>query len=226
MSKVVIASQSLVLRDAIASSLQENWQVYTCTTSDSAIRTLRSLNPDALILDMTLPNSESFDVLVNCFPELPPLTIALSADVNIYMQRHIARWGVDYIFQVPCEPHMVAECLNSSHLFQNIALKQVAQHLRVLGFNAGFTGYFYLLLAIPFLRQDPSQHLHKEIYPKVANQLRSDPRAVERAIRSSIQNAWLSADHSAWQLYFPINAAGEIECPTNKSFIFTLTQRI
>lgn len=226
MKKLLIAEHCEVMAEELEKALAGQWDVHVCHDGYAAVDAVESLRPDALIIDLGLPKKSGFGVLAECFPNLPPVIIALSAVVNPFVEQYAARWGVDYLFQIPFDMDLLVSCMGSVTQFQEIATKRVAQHLRVLGISAKLTGYYCLLLAIPLLKEDLSQHLHKEVYSWVAAALRMDPRAVEKAIRTAIQSAWRQRSPQTWAHYFPTNGDGEVECPKNKEFVVSLAMKI
>jgi hypothetical protein len=73
-------------------------------------------------------------------------------------------------------------------------------------------------------RQNPS--ITKEIYPAIAVSFATNPKLVERSIRTAIETAWLHRDNDIWRLYFPPGANGEIPRPTNADFVARLAEYI
>ena len=226
MKKLLISEHCEVMAEELEKALAGQWDVHVCHDGNAAVDAVEHLRPDALIIDLGLPKKSGLGVLAECFPNLPSVIIALSAVVNPFVEQYAARWGVDYLFQIPFDMDLLVGCMGSVSQFQEIATKRVAQHLRVLGISAKLTGYYCLLIAIPLFKEDLSQHLHKEVYSRVAVALRMDPRAVEKAIRTAIQSAWKQRSPRAWAYYFPTNGDGEVECPKNKEFIVSLAMKI
>ena len=92
-----------------------------------------------------------------------------------------------------------------------------------LGIPTNRNGYQMLYIAIPHFVQDPHQAITKELYPYVAERCdHSTPDAVERAIRTTIKDAWLHRDTDIWEQYFP----GCTKQPSNKQFIATLAEHL
>lgn len=108
----------------------------------------------------------------------------------------------------------------------NIQPRDTAWHLRRLGFNPKLSGYRYLLVAIPLLASNPDM-LMKEIYIEIFKQCdQGDSRSMERAIRTTIQDAWEKHDPNIWSQYFQPNQDGNIIKPTVKQFIYRLAEEI
>lgn len=226
MKKLLIAEHSQVMVEELYAALQEQWEIYSCDDGIKALELLRNLQPDAMIIDLGMPKKSGLEVLAESFPDLPPFIVALSASISPFITEYAARWGVDFLFQIPFNMDLLLDCMGSVPQIRTVAANRTAQHLRVLGVSAGRSGYYCLMLAVPFQQEDFSQHLHKEVYCRVASCLRTDARAVERAIRTAIQHAYTHRNPDIWTQYFPVNNYGEVECPSNKEFIVTLAQRI
>ena len=226
MQKLLIAENSEIIAEELSRTFKHKWEIYICRDGYKTIDTLKYLQPEAMVIDLGLPGKSGLEVLGECFPDLPLTNIALSATISPFVAQCAAKWGVDYLFQLPFDMECLQACLESDSFMQDIHAKKAAQHLRVLGFNTGYSGYYYIILAVLFLKKDFSQHIHKEIYAKVAALLNVEIGAIERAIRTAIRSAWRQGTKSIWHSYFPVDTDEEIKCPTNKSFIMCLAHRI
>jgi hypothetical protein len=103
----------------------------------------------------------------------------------------------------------------------------VYTHLRKLNIPLQLDGFDQICSAVPLLLQAPRQTLSKHIYPVVAQIHNvSDQRAVEHAIRSSIQAGWKDRDESVWCSYFPPSPGKQLSCPTNRQFLYTLAELV
>lgn len=219
MKKLLIAEHVDPFTDILTDMFQQDWDIYTCTDGCSASDMLRSLQPDALIIDLGLSEKDGLSVLAEVFPYLPPAIIALSSTVNPCMEQSAARWGVDYLFELPFDPKKIKVALDET-IFQQIPAKRTAQHLRALGFRSGLDGYICLVATVSYLLEDPARKLELEVYPHVAKLCgMTDHRDVEHAIRSAIKNAWKRRIIQDWANYFPLNENNDIDRPKSKDFI-------
>ena len=226
MKKLLIVEHSNIIANEAVCKLQAQWDITIAHNADEAIDYIKQRDLDAMVLDLFLPDATGFDVLSECFPHLPHAIVATTAILDPDIERQAARWGVDYVFQKPIDPVLISDYLGSITELQQYTTKQVAQHLRVLGFSAGIKGYNCLLLAIAYLKADLTLNMQKEVYAKVAESLQLDPRAVEKAIRTCIQTTWSRRYCDIWKEYFPVDQNGQLKCPTNKEFITCLALKV
>ena len=73
----------------------------------------------------------------------------------------------------------------------------------------------------PYLRLDM-----KEIYPVIGKAHGSNFKAVERAIRHSINCAWNQSDREVWRRYFPTAPNSQVPKPTNSAFLSRLADMV
>lgn len=227
MRKLLIAEPSDTLASALENALQEQWSLYVCSDGYSTIDTLKYLTPDAMILNLRLPQKDGLAVLEECFPVLPPVILALTDYQSPYLMQTATSLGVGYIMMVPCQVSQIkarlGDMLSASQTPPNV----LERHLKALRINTGYSGYRCLMAAIPAFKEDPDQLLGKEIYPRVAQECGlSDGRCVERAIRFATHAAWEQRDNHVWSHYFPQNIDGDVDFPANRDFIKRLAEMI
>ena len=219
MKKLLIAESVKVFAEVLTDQMQRNWEVHVCEDGYAAMDILSRLQPEALIIDLKLPMKDGLSVLAECFPDLPPAIVALSASATPAVAQAAARWGVDYLYEIPFDPEQVRMALDEA-VGQQIPAKRTAQHLRVLGFRSGLDGYSCLVAAVCRLLQDPAQKLCMEVYDYVAKVCGlTDHRDVDHAIRTAIKDAWKTRDIEQWAKYFPLNAEGDVDRPKSKDLI-------
>ena len=226
MNKLLIAVQSTMIADDLMDLLKDQWDIYICYDCESTKRKLYAIHPDALLIDLGIPEETGFSVLADCFPDLPTSIIAISGLINPNIEQNASRWGVDYLFQIPYNRELLSATLGSIPQLQTVVSKKIVQHLRVLGVTAGNVGYGCLILSILYYNEDFSQYLNKEVYVRVGRQMNMDYRAVERAVRSVIKCAWSNRYNNVWKKYFPEDEYGQVKCPSNKEFIASVAQCI
>lgn len=226
MKELLIAEASPYAMKRMMQLFADEWTIIPCCTSFEAVQALRQNAPEAVILSQCPPQVDCFEILAACFPDVPPTTVALTPSSLTADVRNLARWGVDTVFEQPCDLKMLKRNISVLHRSQSVTARRIAQHLRVLGLSAGSQGYVCLLLTICFFSDDLCQQLHNEVYHKVAEMTGTDERYIEKALRLIIRNGWERGDPEIWVKYFPMDKNGELACPKNKEFVTSLAQLV
>lgn len=227
MQKLLIAECDTALREGLVELLRRQYDITLCADGDTAISLLESLRPDAVILDLVLPEKEGFFVLEESAAFLPRVVLGITDFSNDYVSQTAQELGISYLFRKPCQPRVIAGRL--AHLMQYLpastpsdAQSITAQILLRLHFNPKNDGFRFLKVSIPLYAQDPNQRLCKELYADIATICGAGSwNQVERSIRSAIENAWREAPE-CWEQYFP----GAKESPTGKTFISRISQEL
>lgn len=225
MRKLLIAEADEKLRSALCSQLRRQYDITICTDGGTALELLRSLHPDALILDLMLPVMDGFYILEQAGDSRPPLILAICDFHNDYVNQTARDLGVSYMFIKPCQPRVIASRLE--HLIsydpasdQADGQTRAAQLLLCFGFNPKNDGFRFLKVGIPLFAQDPQQRVCKELYATIARICGAGSwNQVERSIRSATDAAW-KTQTPAWKKYFPQCTAA----PTGKTLISSLAQ--
>lgn len=227
MQKILIAHSSQELTEALHELLQSQFEVISCADGIEALEHIRRESPDALILDIMLPNKDGMTVLEEAKPHIPPVVLATTTHRSLYMESSAERIGIGYIILTPCDVQNIVHRLQDmlsfafpsgrSRTFQE---EQISDCLLSLGFTPALDGFTQLKTGIPLFAKDCAQRLNKELYPTIAKLCGyGSGQAVERSIRSSIKTTWQRSDRQIWNHYFPGNPE---KCPTNKEFISRL----
>ena len=100
MKKILIASGSEIINEALAAKLQSKYDVYVCIDSHSIIEVLDQVRPDALIINLCLPNITGIEVLRNASYK-PKAIIALTPIITdqIIYEAHAA--GISALIRLP-----------------------------------------------------------------------------------------------------------------------------
>ena len=96
--------------------------------------------------------------------------------------------------------------------------------IKVLGIMPKVKGYYYINDAVEIIKQRGEEPLliTKDIYPEVAHKYGTSPECVERAIRTSINNAWSNNKEIIDQIVgYPLRFR-----PSNKEFLFMVSDYI
>ena len=225
MRKILIAEADEMLCTALCSQLRRQYDITVCSDGGTALELIRSIRPDALILDLMLPVMDGFYVLEQAGDIRPPLVIAICEFHNDYVNQTARDLGVSYMFMKPCQARVIASRVE--HLMNHDPASdradgqtKAAQILLAFGFNPKNDGFRFLKIGIPLFAQDPQQRVCKELYATIARVSGAGSwNQVERSIRSATEAAW-KTQAPAWAEYFSqIGAA-----PTGKTLISRLAQ--
>ena len=225
MRKLLIAEADAVICGALVDLLRRSYDITTCADGGTASELIRSLRPDALILDLMLPVKDGFYILEETEDVRPPVVLAISDFSNDYMTQTARELGVQYMIIKPCLPRVIVSRLE--HLIHHVPApdqsdgqSRAAQLLLEFQFSPKNDGFRFLKIGIPLYAQDPQQRICKELYTAIAGICGAGSwNQVERSIRSAIDAAWRTRT-SAWSKYFP----GTDTPPTGKTFISRLAQ--
>lgn len=228
MGKLLIAESSDTLRIQLQEELKKHYDVTTCADGAAALRLLDSLRPDALILDLMLPESDGLSVL-ELAEYIPSVVLCITALPSEYAIQRACDLGAGYILLKPCSIRSIANHLEQLCIAHSLprrslpdAQSRAAAHLLALGVNLSSAGGYQLRVGIPLFAQDPSQRLGKELYPAITVLCGNTAQDVEYTMRDAIQKAWTNRDQELWEWYFP----GATRYPSNKRFISRLAQII
>ena len=225
MRKLLIVETDEALRGALVDLLRRSYDITTCADGGTASELIRTLRPDALILDLMLPVKDGFYIMEETEDVRPPVVLAISDFSNDYMTQTARELGIHYMVVKPCLPRVIVSRLE--HLIQHLPFldqcdgqSRTAQLLLEFQFTPKNDGFRFLKIAIPLYAQDPQQRICKELYAAIAGICGAGSwNQVERSIRSAIEAAWRTRS-PAWAKYFP----GAEAPPTGKTFISRLAQ--
>lgn len=225
MRKLLIAETDEALSGVLADLLRRSFDITVCTDGEAAAELIRSLHPDALILDLMLPVKDGFYILEETRDCQPPVVMAICNFCNDYISQTARELGVQYIVRKPCLPRVVVSHLE--RLMRHVPESDPSDGQSISAglllkfqFNPKNDGFRFLKVGIPLYAQDPQQRVCKELYVSIARICGAGSwNQVERSVRSAIEAAW-SHHAPAWAEYFP----GAEAAPTGKTFISRLAQ--
>lgn len=227
MRKLLIAEADEALCIVLVDLLRRSYDITTCADGGTASELIRSLRPDALILDLMLPVKDGFYILEETADVRPPVVLGICDFCNDYVSQTARDLGVQFLIRKPCLPRVVVS--NLERLMRHVPSPNptdgqsiIAGILLRFQFNPKNDGFRFLKIGIPLYAQDPHQRICKELYAAIAQICGAGSwNQVERSIRSAIDAAWRT--HAApWAEYFPSAA----EPPTGKTFISRLAQML
>lgn len=225
MRKLLIAEPDAALREALVDLLRRSYDITTCADGGTAAELIRSLRPDAVILDLMLPVMDGFYIMQETADVRPPVVLGICDFHNDYVCQTSRELGIGYVLVKPCLPRVVV-----SHLDRLIhyvpdanptdGQSIIAGVLLQFRFNPKVDGFRFLKVGIPLYAQDPQQRVCKELYVSIARICGAGSwNQVERSIRSAIEATW-SMGSPMWAQFFP----GAEVPPTGKTFISRLSQ--
>lgn len=114
-SKVFIVDDSAVVRERLVQLISELPAVQVVGTADlafDAVRSIRKLRPDAVILDISMPGGNGIFVLESVKSQKPaPLVIMLTNFAHDQYRQQCFKLGADYFFDKSTEFEKIQEVL-------------------------------------------------------------------------------------------------------------------
>ena len=225
MYRLMIADSDDVFLSAAKAAFDTEFEVMTCQDGETALELLLSFQPQVLILNLFLPFKDGLTVLRQA-ANVPPVTIATTSLILPYIQQACADLQIGYLMVSPCLNALRVQVMSMVHYWENDRApadiySQTVELLQDLDFSHR-NGYTDLCYAIPLFYRDREQCLDTVLYTDVGAKTGRSATAVERAIRTAIQDAWQRRDKSVWSKFFK----NQSECPTNKEFLEALADHL
>ncbi len=222
--RVLIADGAEDFRMALGECLAGDFSLRSCGGGREALALLESFQPQAVVLDMMLPELDGISLLQAAGArQAPPMVLATTRYLSDYLLESANQLGVQYLMVKPCDAQVTAARLRDMTQRLRPAPSpepdiraRLAGLLQTLDISGKLNGYGYLLEAVPYFGDHPGLSITKELYPAVAACCGSKASQVERSIRSAIQTAW-ERQPEAWSAWFPHR-------PTNAEFISRLAE--
>ncbi len=206
-----------------------------------ALRMIRELEPDVLVMEMVLAHMDGVEVLEQlgtmALPQRPR-TLVVSSFARGNMAEMAAANGADYYLMKPCKITTVIERIRQVSGGHNAATTRgghevsleslVTAIIHEIGVPAHIKGYQYLREAIIITVEDMDviNAVTKVLYPEVAKRFNTTASRVERAIRHAIEVAWDRGDLETLQKYFGYTVSNAKGKPTNSEFIAMIADRL
>lgn len=226
LQKLLLADTSPEFCAALGQMLAGEYELRVCRDGLEALELLGEFRPDVLVTDLALPGLDGLSLLRTAAALTHrPALLATTRISTPFIQEVIGQIGVDYMMLKPCDIRSLAERVrdlsqcDGGHVCAPVQRNALSSLLLSLNVPAGRRGYTYLEIVIELYRQDPNRSLTKDLYPTAGRVNQSNGPAVERTIRSVIEDAWKDRDEAVWRLYFPVSRSGMVAKPTNRAFI-------
>lgn len=230
--KLLIADAAEEFRRALGDQVAESYTIRYCQNGREALELIRTFEPDALVLDLMIPEVDGISVLMQAAEQgARPVVLATTRFVSEYVMEAVTRLGVGYVILKPCDIRAAAARLMdlTQHLKPVSVTKPdprtvVSNVLLRMSVPAKLRGYAALREGILLTMQCPGQMVTKELYPEVGRICGASKGQVERAMRSAIESAYDNRDDRVWGEYF--NMENLSKRPSNGTFISTMAARL
>lgn len=234
MLKLLIAEGTEAFRLALADNLKELYHVRVCQEGNETLEMMLSFQPDLLVLDLMMPGLDGITILQRAAKAgVAPVVLATTGLFNDFIAAGASRMKIEYLMVKPCDVQAatsrlleLTEGLEAPALTQPDLRTEVSNLLLMLGVATKLRGYSYLRDAILAEIRHPGQQLTKTLYPEVGKPYGASGAQVERSIRDAVGKAWMRKNDAQWDPYFPKDANGQIQKPSNAAFICTLAEYI
>lgn len=249
---ILIADNNCDLAQSLANhfNAQEETEVAAITYDGVEANSLvDSLSPDVVVLDLVLPKLDGLSFLKR-MSERPkdkrPIMIVYSASGAACTIEAALRSGADYYIIKPQPFGEISAIIReltkqkapdtqSAGIIQNTNERAsfdletlVTENLHELGVPAHIKGYHYIRRAIMMVVEDMDMlnFITKQLYPEIAKAYNTTSSRVERAIRHSIEVAWVRGKPEAMNAIFGYTIHTGKGKPTNSEFIAMVADRI
>ncbi len=209
---------------------------------------IKMLNPDVIILDMIMPKIDGIRLLkiLQNEMDIKSKVIMYSVSSSVRYMQLAEELGVNYYLLKPQSCEYIADVIRDVYdcaktpvipQSKNTTSRPVAKYdlegcvtecIHELGVPAHIKGYQYIRTAIMMVveNMDLLNYITKQLYPSIAKQYSTTPSRVERAIRHSIEVAWIRGKPETMNDIFGYTVHTGKGKPTNSEFIAMVADRI
>lgn len=243
--RVLVADDNRSFVELLASriNMEEDFEV-VCTALDGemALSSIEEHKPDIVVLDIIMPRMDGIAVQEKlCELDSRPKVVIFSALGMDYITRQALALGADAYFLKPFNLDVFIRRMRSmmgetreqlqsrnKKLSEEELDKRITELLHKLAVAPHLKGYRYLKQAIFCVINDKGmlESITYKIYPFVAEQFKTTPTRVERAIRSAIENAWDRCRVEAMEEVFGYTLNEDKGKPSNSEFIAMVADKV
>ncbi len=220
-----------------------------------AVEVVKTQKPDAVLLDLVLPNRDGYAVLEELAKlEKAPKIIVCTALSSSNFVHKAMQSGASYFVVKPCSQGDLDRIIKEQVFGEQPGFNQeqervrgvVEQYVKVgrvtqrnmderisnifitVGIPAHIKGYQFLREAIKMAIDAPEviNSITKKLYPNIADRFDTSPSKVERAIRHAIEVAWNRGKIENINSVFGLQVYGANEKPTNGEFIALVADKM
>jgi DNA-binding response OmpR family regulator len=107
--KILVVEDDSVYAEFVATTLrQAGHDVELAETAAAARARVQTTKPDAIVLDLVLPDESGYDTALALRRELPPESIIILLTASLYPERDLAdAVGIDMVLTKPIDPALV-----------------------------------------------------------------------------------------------------------------------
>ncbi len=228
---------------------------YETDSEQEALGYVKSHNADVIILDLELREGDGISFLEELKTEgrPKPFVVVITNTISNIILNLVRQNGADYIYQkmnLSYSPYKVLSIIEKAFPYKQMAdarsemllaekytqerydrltRKYIMNYLQNLGFKPSVAGTRYLQ-EILFLIISGEKKLDEtnisELYAATGVVCNNSEANVEKAIRVAIEGAWQTAKISALQKYYPFEYDEDKGKPTNRDFIYNLSNKL
>lgn len=235
--KILIVEDHAETRQRLSDILRQMPEVTVAGTAAngvSAIEMAERIKPDAVLLDIVMPQMDGFGVL-EYFSEhgIHTDVIVVSALAQEALIARAFRLGVRFFVAKPFEDETVRARLRDLWESERVPAQDHSRNEAIssvflsIGIPAHIKGYHFLREAVNMVidKPDSINRITKELYPGIAKKFGTSPSKVERAIRHAIEVAWTRGKIESINEIFGFRVYGRNDKPTNGEFIALIADR-
>ncbi len=223
MKKILIALQSENMAAYLQERLSQLYCVLVCHNGYEAAELLREQEPDVFVLDLMLPGIDGSTLLeIARDGGVESRILAVADYISDHMVRALEQAKVDCLMKTDTEPVcMLSNILDLVESGEEEISREhrVRRILAVLGFKMHTVGCRITEVAICRYAENIYQPLSTRLYPDVAELCCGTVTQVEKAIRTSVENAWKERSDQVWAMYFAKTKTGKVSKPSNADFL-------
>ncbi|MBE5741141.1 MAG: sporulation transcription factor Spo0A [Clostridiales bacterium] len=229
-----------ILNEMTKHFTDENHEVLATTTSGEELITLvTNYNPDVVVTDIVLRDSDGFKVLEKA-SQKTNIVIQSALSIDGFINKAISMGAKYYCikpFDIETLKDRISDIVNpeksqTNVFFNSKSNNQIEEKITnifiTVGIPAHIKGYQFLREAIKLAIANPEiiNSITKKLYPTIAEKYDTSASKVERAIRHAIEVAWNRGKIENINNLFGIKVYSSNEKPTNGEFIALVADKM
>ena len=252
---VLIADSDMEYAEILSRNISSDFKINVCDVVSNGYQVIEKvdiLKPDVVIMDLVLPNIDGMGILERFKNKkrdfdnfVMPKVIILSTIKNERLAQDCMSLGACYYMAKPVNYESLGSTIRricdttdskkTGSFSKRFAISEsidvesmVTEVIHEIGIPAHIKGYQYLRHAIMLVIEnlDVINSITKTLYPTVAQNFKTTPSRVERAIRHAIEVAWDRGDTDVLDSIFGYTIATSKGKPTNSEFIAMIADKL